>query len=108
MKPELHIFGITIPTFGLMVSIGVLCFTIIILTLFRKNHTSEKKIDKLIVVCGLAGGIFALSAVFFDALWHNISTYKETGVLTGNGGVLLFPEVFSVVFYHTSFFIILL
>ena len=55
MKPELHIFGITIPTFGLMVSIGVLCFTIIILTLFRKNHTSEKKIDKLIVVCGLAG-----------------------------------------------------
>ena len=79
MKPELHIFGITIPTFGLMVSIGVLCFALIILTLFRKNHISENKIDKLIIVCGLAGAIFALSAVFFDALWHNISTYKETG-----------------------------
>ena len=108
MKPELHIFGITIPTFGLMVSIGVLCFTIIILTLFRKNHTSEKKIDKLIVVCGLAGGIFALSAVFFDAYGTIFLPTKKLVVLTGNGGVLLFPEVFSVVFYHTSFFIILL
>lgn len=63
MKPELHIFGITIPTFGLMVSIGVLCFALIILTLFRKNHISEKKIDKLIIVCGLAGAIFALSSL---------------------------------------------
>ena len=55
MKPELHIFGITIPTFGLMVSIGVLCFALIILTLFRKNHISEKKIDKTldrVLACG--------------------------------------------------------
>ena len=82
MKPELHIFGITLPTFGLMVAIGVLFFAIIILTLFRKNHVSEKKIDNLIITCAIAGGIFALSATFFDALWHNISTFKETGHFT--------------------------
>lgn len=107
MKPELHIFGITIPTFGLMVSIGVLCFALIILTLFRKNHISEKKIDKLIIVCGLAGAIFALSAVSLMLYGTIFLPIKKQVVLIGNGGVLLFLEVFLVVFYHTSLFITL-
>ena len=57
----------------------------------------------------LAGGMFALSAAFFDALWHNISEYKETGVfiwewwgITYSGG--LFGAIIA---YLVAYFLII-
>lgn len=106
MKPELNLFGIEIPTFGLMIAIGVICFVIIELKLFRKNGASELTIDNLIIVCALAGGMFAIGASVFDSLWHNITQYNITGTwswkwwgITYSGG--LFTAIFSylVIFY---------
>ena len=95
MLPEINIFGLELPMFGIMISIGVLCFTFLSIRLFRKAGASEERIDKLIITLALAGGMFALSAAFFDALWHNISEFKETGVfvwewwgITYSGGLL--------------------
>ena len=109
MLPEINIFGLKLPMFGILISIGVLCFTFLSLRLFRKKGTSEEKIDKLIITIALAGGMFALSAAFFDALWHNLSEYKETGVfiwewwgITYSGG--LFGAIIT---YLVAYFFIM-
>lgn len=95
MLPTINIFGIQLPMFGLLISLGVICFTILSIRLFRKAGASEEKIDKLIITVAIAGGMFALSATFFDALWHNLSEYKTTGEfvwewwgITYSGGLL--------------------
>ena len=109
MLPEINIFGLELPMFGIMIPIGVLCFTFLSIRLFRKAGASEEKIDKLIITVALAGGMFALSAAFFDALWHNISEYKETGVfiwewwgITYSGG--LFGAIIA---YLVAYFLII-
>lgn len=106
MKPELNIFGIEIPTFGLMISIGVLCFVIYILNMFRRKGITEDKIDTLIIICAIAGGMFAGGAALFDALWHNISHFKETGEfvwewygITFSGGLLSAAITFFIAHY---------
>ena len=95
MLPTINIFGIQLPMFGLLISLGVICFTILSIRLFRKAGASEEKIDKLIITVAIAGGMFALSATFFDALWHNLSEYKTNGEfvwewwgITYSGGLL--------------------
>ncbi len=109
MLPEINIFGLELPMFGIMISIGVLCFAFLSIRLFRKAGASEEKIDKLIIAVALAGGMFALSAAFFDALWHNISEYKETGIfiwewwgITYSGGLLG-----AIVAYLVAYFLII-
>lgn len=106
MLPEISIFGLELPMFGIMISIGVICFATLSIHLFRKAGASEQKIDKLIITVALAGGMFALSAAFFDALWHNISEYKETGVfiwewwgITYSGGLFGAIIAYLVAYY---------
>lgn len=107
MKPTIDIFGIVeIPTFGLMIAIGVLCFVLYIIKMFRHHNVPENKIDNLIIICAIGGGMFAAGASFFDALWHNISTFKETGIfnwewwgITFSGGLLCAISTYFIV-YH--------
>lgn len=109
MKPELHIFGIEIPLFGLMIATGVLCLTIIVIHLFRRHNVSEAKIDQLIVITAASGAMFALGASFFDGLWHSLSDYKLTGVfqyefygITFSGGLLTGFAAYMIIFYIFS------
>ena len=106
MLPEINIFGLELPMFGIMISIGVICFATLSIHLFRKAGASEQKIDKLIITVALAGGMFALSAAFFDALWHNISEYKLTGTfvwewwgITYSGGLFGAIIAYLVAYY---------
>lgn len=106
MLPEISIFGLELPMFGIMISIGVICFATLSIHLFRKAGASEQKIDKLIITVALAGGMFALSAAFFDALWHNISEYKLTGTfvwewwgITYSGGLFGAIIAYLVAYY---------
>lgn len=107
MLPTINVFGLfDLPMFGLMISIGVICFTILSIKLFRKSGASEEKIDRLIITVAIAGGIFAISAGFFDALWHNLSEFKLTGVfrwewwgITYSGGLLGGISAYCILFY---------
>lgn len=106
MLPEISIFGLELPMFGIMISIGVICFATLSIHLFRKAGASEQKIDKLIITVALSGGMFALSAAFFDALWHNISEYKLTGTfvwewwgITYSGGLFGAIIAYLVAYY---------
>lgn len=106
MKPELHIFGLEIPTFGLMVALGVLCCVLILIHLFRKVGASEETIDKLIIVCALSGLMLALGAMFFDALWHNIDEARIHGKfewqwwgITFSGGIFTAIITYFIIYY---------
>lgn len=108
MKPELYIFGIEIPTFGLLIAIGVLAFVLVTLKLFRLKGASEETIDTLIIVCALSGGMFAIGASFFDSLWHTITEYKLTKTwdfqmygITYSGGLFT-----AIITYFISFYFI--
>lgn len=106
MKPELNIFGIDVPTFGLLIAIGVLFFVLITIKLFRVKGASEATIDNLIIVCAISGGMFALGASFFDSLWHTITEYNLTGVwnwkmygITYSGGLFTAILSYFVIYY---------
>lgn len=82
MYPVFNIFGIEIPAYGAMVSIGVLCLVGVMFYFFKKNNVSDAKIDRLIVCTAIGGFAMYLSAAFFDALWHNLENWHQTGVFT--------------------------
>lgn len=109
MLPTIDLFGLEIPLFGVMISIGVICFTFLSIHLFRRAGASEEKIDRLIITVAIAGGMFAASAAFFDALWHNISEFKLTGEfvwewwgITYSGGLLGAIITYCVAYYFIN------
>lgn len=106
MKPELYVFGIEIPTFGLLIALGVLAFVLVTMKFFRLKGASEDTIDMLIIVCALSGGMFAIGASFFDSLWHTITEYKITGTwnfqlygITYSGGLFTAIITYFIAYY---------
>lgn len=79
MYPEINIFGITIPSYGLMISIGVVMMVLVMFYYFKKINLDDKSIDRLIIATAIGGFFMYLSAMFFDALWHNLDTWHKTG-----------------------------
>lgn len=95
MYPYINIFGRDIPGYGLMIGIGILCLAGTLLYFLYKYKVPDKKIDRIIILTALSGLFMYLSAAFFDALWHNIDNYRETGVfewkwygITFAGGII--------------------
>lgn len=80
MYPEYEIFGLKLPTWGTMVAIGVLALVAVMFYYFKKEKLNDNKIDRLLILTALSGLIMYLFAMFFDALWHNLKEYHETGV----------------------------
>ncbi len=83
MHETFNIFGIEIPAWGSMVSLGVLGLVAVLFFFFYKYNFSDKKIDSLIILFAACGMMMYASAAFFDALWHNIDTWVEAGKITG-------------------------
>lgn len=79
MLPYIEIFGHKIPGYGAMIGIGALCLAGIMVFYFYKYKTSDMSIDILIILTAISGMVMYLSAAFFDALWHNLDHWHETG-----------------------------
>lgn len=69
-----------IPAWGTMVAIGVLFLVGTMFYFFKKNKVSDANVDRLILLTAFGGLIMYFSAMFFDALWHNIDVWQNTGV----------------------------
>ena len=80
MYPEYEIFGLKLPTWGTMVAIGVLALVAVMFYYFKKEKLNDNKIDRLLILTAISGLVMYLFAMFFDALWHNLKEYHETGV----------------------------
>ncbi len=124
MYPEYKLFGLKLPTWGTMVAIGVLCLVGVMFYFFKKEKISDAKIDRLLILTALSGLVMYLAAMFFDALWHNIKEYRETGTfvwewwgVTFSGGLVgalityfigywfLFRKERYKIFYYLNFII---
>lgn len=109
MHPYIEIFGHKIPAYGTMIGIGVLCLAGLMVYYFYKYKTTDKNIDRLIILTALSGMVMYLSAAFFDALWHNLDTWRETGTFTWKwwgitfSGGLLGGLLFYVIAYWFIF-----
>ncbi len=80
MHDEINVFGLfKLPTFGVMIAIGVLFLILLLFYYLRKNKVPESKIDSIFIIGAVSGMFFALGAYFFDALWHGIEIAKNTG-----------------------------
>lgn len=84
-----------IPAWGTMVAIGVLFLVGTMFYFFKKNKVSDANVDRLILLTAFGGLIMYFSAMFFDALWHNIDKWQATGVfkwewwgVTFSGGLI--------------------
>lgn len=107
MYPIFNIFGKEIPAWGSMVGLGVLCLVGILFYQFNKYNINNKKIDKLILFVACCGMMFYLSAVFFDALWHNIDVWQKTGVFEWNWYGITFSGgmIGAIITYFVGYFI---
>lgn len=113
MHDEINIFGILkLPTFGLMIAIGVLFLIFLLFYYLRKYKVPESKIDTIFIIGAISGMMFALGAYFFDALWHGIAIAKEEGTpfhfdfggITFSGGlftgILCFFVLYLIIMKH--------
>lgn len=124
MCPDYKIFGMVLPSWGTMVAIGVIFLVLVMFYYFKREKISDPKIDRLLVLTALSGLVMYLSASFFDALWHNIKNYRETGIfrwtwwgVTFSGGLVgalltyfigywfLFKNERYKIFYYLNFII---
>lgn len=114
MYPEINIFGLEIPSYGVMISIGVLCLIGVMFYYFRKEKISDSKIDRLLMCTAIGGLMMYVSALFFDALWHNLDTFHKTGVFQWEwwgitfsgglfGGVLTFMIAYWFLFKNERY-----
>lgn len=113
MHDEINIFGLfKLPTFGLMIAIGVLFLIFLLFYYLRKYKVPESKIDTIFIIGAISGMMFALGAYFFDALWHGIAIARENGTpfafdfggITFSGGlftgILCFFILYLIVMKH--------
>ena len=109
MYPYIEIFGHKIPTYGTMIGIGFLLCIAITLLYLLKYRTNIIPLVILILLTCLSGAVMYLSAAFFDALWHNLDTWRETGTFTWKwwgitfSGGLLGGLLFYVIAYWFIF-----
>lgn len=107
MHDTFNIFGMEVPAWGSMVSLGVLGLIGVMFYFFYKYNFTDKKIDTLVILIATCGMVMYVSAAFFDALWHNIDMWRQTGEfkwewwgITFSGGL-----VGGVICYFILFFI---
>lgn len=82
MHDTFNIFGFELPAWGAMVSLGVLCLIGVLFYFFYKYKFTDKKIDTFVILVAICGITMYVSAAFFDALWHNIDMWRQTGEFT--------------------------
>ena len=118
MYDTFNIFGIEVAAWGSMVALGVLALVGVAFYFFYKYNFSDKKIDTLVILTATCGMVMYASAAFFDALWHNIDVWRETGKFTWGwwgitfsgglvGGIICYFVLFWIFFKkerHNIFF----
>ena len=100
MLPHIIIFGFHIPTFSLMIFIGVLSMFGVFLLNTRKKEIERASFDRMLFFLLLCLIVLYISAFFFDGLFHSIEAGRITfGGITWLGGVICaFP--FAIFCFH--------
>lgn len=94
MYPAIHIFGLHIYSYSLMIFLGIICALISsYFMIYKSEKISVYTATRLIICCIISGIALYFGAFFFDALFHTIEKGELTyGGITWLGGVVVsFP-----------------
>ena len=90
MFPEIHFGFLHIPSYGLMVLLGLIALVITTIIIFEKIEKKEKQVTNRILLISIPGFvILVLSAFVFNSIFHSIEERRLVlGGITWLGGVL--------------------
>lgn len=90
MLPRIEIGIFKIPTFALMIWLGVIAFTLVTIYILEKKENTRKDItNRILVVCVIGLAALFVFALGFNSLFHSIASGKiKIGGITWLGGVL--------------------
>lgn len=101
MLPHVHVFGLHIPMYTLMLAVGLVFFFTLFVYYFRAEYRGDRvTFNRLTFSTCLSVVTLAITAFLFDTLFHSISEGVLTlGGITWLGGVVgAFPAV--LIFTH--------
>lgn len=96
MLPRIEIGILKIPSFALMIWLGVMAFTFITIYILEKKEGTKKEItNSILIVCVVGLAALFVFALGFNSLFHSIASGKiKIGGITWLGGVLgAFPTM---------------
>ncbi len=102
MLPHLHIMGLSIPMYSLMIALGAVAFVIVTCITFKKfEKVKEETIYRLLLLSAVGLVIMGVSAFIFDAIFHSIEEGKLVyGGITWLGGVIgSFPAMIALIHF---------
>ena len=102
MLPSIHVFGIHIPSYALMLGIGIASFLLLFLYQFRDLYRRDRvTFNRLLFVTLLSVVALGVSAAFFNSLFHSIEEKKLViGGITWLGGVVGAIATFLVLTHY--------
>lgn len=101
MLPYIEIGQLKIPTYMLMVIVGMIAYTIVTITLLEKKEKFQTKtVNKLLIISIFAFVILYVSALIMNSIFHSISTGRLIiGGITWLGGVVITIPVTILLIY---------
>lgn len=90
MLPRIEIGVFKIPSFALMIWLGVIAFTLTTIYILEKKENIKKEItNRILIVCVIGLAALAIFAFLFNSLFHSIASGTiKLGGITWLGGVL--------------------
>lgn len=96
MLPRIEIGILKIPSFALMIWLGIMAFTLITIYILEKKEGTRQEItNRMLLVCVIGLAALFVFALGFNSLFHSIASGKiKIGGITWLGGVLgAFPTM---------------
>ena len=90
MLPRIEIGVFKIPSFALMIWLGVIAFTLVTIYILEKKENIKKEItNRILIVCVIGLAALAIFAFAFNSLFHSVASGTlKLGGITWLGGVL--------------------
>ncbi len=89
MLPHIPILGFKIPSYSLMMVLGIIAFFITFYFIIKWEGISRRTADRLIFVCIPGLAVLGISAFIFNSIFHSIAEGKlVVGGITWLGGVI--------------------
>lgn len=101
MYPIIDLGFIKIPSYSLMMFVGVVAYVVYLFVALKKEGKSQKVIDKSMFVSALAFAVMGITAFLFNSLFHSIEEGRLVlGGITWAGGVVgAFPAFVVLTHY---------
>ena len=96
MLPRIEIGIFKIPSFALMIWLGIMAFTFVTIYILEKREGTKKEItNRILIVCVIGLAALFVFALGFNSLFHSIALKRiKIGGITWLGGVLgAFPTM---------------